>query len=47
MQVSFEAQVRMADINGPVGGTEMQCRVVLDLREGSPVVIPALRTFAS
>lgn len=36
------AQVHMADINGPAGGTDKQCRVVLSMRGGAPVVISAV-----
>ena len=32
----------MADINGPAGGTDKQCRVVLTPRQGSAIVISAV-----
>lgn len=35
-------QVHMADVNGPAGGTDKQCRVVLNPRRGAPIVISAL-----
>lgn len=37
------AQVHMSDINGPAsGGTDKQCRVLLSMRDGPPVVISAV-----
>lgn len=36
------AEVHMADINGPQGGTDKQCRVTLRMRQGPPVVISAI-----
>ena len=36
------AELHMADINGPAGGTDKKCRVVLSTHQGPPVVISAV-----
>ena len=36
------AEVHMADINGPGGGADKQCRVVITPRQGPAIVISAV-----